>query len=359
MGLGFSFKVAPGVRVRVSSRGIRTSVGPRAARAHVGAGRPGVSTGAGPVSLFADLDGPTRRSSTPPPEKTSARQLAAQERAAEKEQEAARLSTAIAALRSLHQADFLEAERPVAAPPPDADPLALVLKHQHAARRRTRVFDRAARKRALLEADQLAQQEWSDLTSSYARQHAAWQAKLGQQWADLLVAEPKIVSSTLTAAFADNDAGAHVLAVRNGEAVVAVVVPSPADLPERFSSTTPAGNLSLTKLTKTDHASLYTDVVCGHTLLTVKEALAVAPGLSSVRVLAVRRGWDDLIELMLDVRFKRSVLAEAPWRSSAATHLVERFATELRWLRKGVTRALQPLPLDEDDAAVLDGLAPR
>jgi hypothetical protein len=39
MGFGLSFKVAPGVRIRASSRGIRTSVGPRAARVHIGAGR--------------------------------------------------------------------------------------------------------------------------------------------------------------------------------------------------------------------------------------------------------------------------------------------------------------------------------
>ena len=43
--MGFSVKIAPGVRVRASSRGIRTSIGPRAARLHVGGGRTGFSTG--------------------------------------------------------------------------------------------------------------------------------------------------------------------------------------------------------------------------------------------------------------------------------------------------------------------------
>jgi hypothetical protein len=37
--MGFSIKIAPGVRVRASSRGVRTSIGPRVARVHVGAGR--------------------------------------------------------------------------------------------------------------------------------------------------------------------------------------------------------------------------------------------------------------------------------------------------------------------------------
>jgi Protein of unknown function (DUF4236) len=50
--MGFSFKVAPGVRIRASNRGLRASVGPRVARVHVGAGRTSMSSGLGPVSLY-------------------------------------------------------------------------------------------------------------------------------------------------------------------------------------------------------------------------------------------------------------------------------------------------------------------
>src|SRR5437899_2323136 len=53
MGIGFGFKVVPGVRVRVSSRGVRTSLGPRVARVHVGAGRTTISSGAGPVTVWS------------------------------------------------------------------------------------------------------------------------------------------------------------------------------------------------------------------------------------------------------------------------------------------------------------------
>jgi hypothetical protein len=57
----FSFRVAPGVRVGVSKRGVRTSIGPRAARMHVGGGyRTGLSTGAGPFTLYQSV-GHTRR----------------------------------------------------------------------------------------------------------------------------------------------------------------------------------------------------------------------------------------------------------------------------------------------------------
>jgi hypothetical protein len=42
----------PGIRIRWSRRGVRVGIGPRFARVHVGSGRPGISTGAGPVTLY-------------------------------------------------------------------------------------------------------------------------------------------------------------------------------------------------------------------------------------------------------------------------------------------------------------------
>jgi hypothetical protein len=64
--MGFSIKLAPGVRVRASNRGLRTSVGPRAARVHMGTGRTGFSSGAGPVSFYTSTGGsiPDRASVT-------------------------------------------------------------------------------------------------------------------------------------------------------------------------------------------------------------------------------------------------------------------------------------------------------
>jgi Protein of unknown function (DUF4236) len=59
--MGFSIRLAPGVRIRASSRGIRTSLGPRAARVHIGGGRTGVSTGFGPVGFYTSLGGGRRR----------------------------------------------------------------------------------------------------------------------------------------------------------------------------------------------------------------------------------------------------------------------------------------------------------
>src|SRR5215212_9237522 len=118
--MGFSFKVAPGVRIRASSRGIRTSIGPRAARVHVGAGRTGFSTGAGPLSYYTSV-GPANTASRQHGPRTGTatanRQLAAAIRAAEKAEEAHRLAEALQTITSLHRAEFEPARRPVAPEP--------------------------------------------------------------------------------------------------------------------------------------------------------------------------------------------------------------------------------------------------
>jgi Protein of unknown function (DUF4236) len=56
-------RLAPGVRVRVSSRGVSAGLGPRVARVHVGArGGVGVSSGAGPFSAYLSLTPHSSRS---------------------------------------------------------------------------------------------------------------------------------------------------------------------------------------------------------------------------------------------------------------------------------------------------------
>lgn len=53
--MGIYLRLLPGVKARVTRRGVRWGIGPRAARVHFGAGGPGVSTGAGPFSVYRGL----------------------------------------------------------------------------------------------------------------------------------------------------------------------------------------------------------------------------------------------------------------------------------------------------------------
>ncbi len=119
-----SFKVAPGVRIRASSRGISAGIGPRAARVHVGTRGVGVSSGVGPFSTYSHLGGggrgPSgggRRASYGGATKAS---IAAREReakAAARETDIARVAALEMRLVSVHGASFPEAER-VTLPPP-------------------------------------------------------------------------------------------------------------------------------------------------------------------------------------------------------------------------------------------------
>ncbi|MGH3275954.1 MAG: hypothetical protein ACRDNZ_16720, partial [Streptosporangiaceae bacterium] len=62
--MGFSVKLMPGVRVRVSGHGVRAGVGPRIARVHVGTGRTGLSSGLGPFSVYGAVGGKRRQRSS-------------------------------------------------------------------------------------------------------------------------------------------------------------------------------------------------------------------------------------------------------------------------------------------------------
>jgi hypothetical protein len=126
-----SFKVAPGVRIRASSRGISAGIGPRAARVHIGTRGVGVSSGVGPLSTYSHLGGGAggrgssgggRRASYGGPTKAS---IAAREREAKavaREADIDRVAALEKALVSVHTASFPEAERVTLPPPDEVDP---------------------------------------------------------------------------------------------------------------------------------------------------------------------------------------------------------------------------------------------
>jgi hypothetical protein len=221
--VGFSVKLAPGVRVRASSRGLRTSVGPRAARVHFGAGRSGLSTGAGPVGFYTSLGGGSsrrssgRRTSTG----TSTRALAA----AEKTQQAQQLAAALTAIIDLHRPDFAPAQRPVAPPPPAPDTDAIIARHRKAALKDVSLFNRSARAAAKAAADKEALAEAAALVEGDQRLHADHQAQLDALWQRLLDNDPDVVLSSLAEAFEDNEAAAAPVGVEASEASLVVLVP--------------------------------------------------------------------------------------------------------------------------------------
>jgi hypothetical protein len=353
--MGFSVRLAPGVRVRASSRGVRTSLGPRVARVHVGGGRTGFSTGAGPVSFYTGGGGRRRRttSGSRTGTATANRQLAAASRAAEKVEQAKLVAAALTAILNVHRADFPPAQRPLAPTPPPVDPTAFRAKHMSEAKAATSVFARSERKAALAEAERRVQIDASRLAAHYEEERVTWQASLDNQWAALNANDPDTVLVVLADAFEDNEAAAAAVGVEGSEVTLVVVVPTVGSIPERRPTNTAAGNLSLKKLTKTETAAMYTELVCGHALVTVKEALAVAPALQSARVVALRPTPLDAYgkvhpEAVLAARFDRSRLLSIQWAHADASRVVNDAGTEQMVVRKGATQELTPLDLTKE-----------
>jgi hypothetical protein len=353
--MGFSVRLAPGVRVRASSRGVRTSLGPRVARVHVGGGRTGFSTGAGPVSFYTGAGQSRRRTSsgTRTGTATANRQLAVATRAAEKMEQAQSLAAALTTILNVHRAEFPPAQRPTAPTPPQVDPSAFRKKHVSEAKAATSVFARSDRNAALAEAERRAQIDAANLAAQYDQERVAWQASLDNQWTALIANDPDTVLVMLADAFEDNEAAAAAVGVEGSEVTLVVMVPSADSIPERRPTTTAAGNLSLKKLTKSETAAMYTELVCGHALVTVKETFAVAPALQSARVVALRATPRDAYgkvwpQAVLAARFERSSLTGIQWAHADASRVVNDASTDKILLHKGVTREIMPIDLAKE-----------
>jgi flagellar motor protein MotB len=356
--VGFSVKLAPGVRVRASSRGVRTSFGPRAARVHVGGGRTGFSTGVGPVSYYTSTGGGRRNSGSTarrsPGTAAANRQLAAAARAADKAQQAQSLAAALRAIEVVHRQDFPTALPSIAPPPPPVDIASIRTRHTSEAKAATTAFS-GARKSALLETERRTQDEAAATAAHYEQQRQAWQASLDRQWDALNANDPDTVLDVLAAAFEDNEAAAAPIGINNAEVSLVVVIPSATVIPDRRPTITEAGNLSLKKLAKRETSDLYRALVCGHALVTVKEALAVAPGLWAARVVAVRPTPPDAYgmvrpEVVLAAKFSRNRLSGIHWHHATAEQVVTDAGDEVLWAPKGAAQELMPIDLSSEPA---------
>jgi hypothetical protein len=334
-----SLRVAPGVRLSASPRGVRAGLGPRAARVHVGSGRAGVSTGVGPVSFYSSIGGSTRRSALSGAV-TSTQRLSGSEKAVEAEH----LRAAISSVFAIHQESFTPVTAPFAPDPvlPDfRDILKAAQKQALAPIGMTSVKRRSAARAAAYD---VSCTHAAALLAEGAELKASYQRKLDDQWVKLLANDPSVVLPTLTEAFADNQVPSSAIAI-NGDAVsIVIVVPDFTILPERFPTTTDAGNLSVKKMTKTMRNELYLELLAGHAVVTVREAFAVAPGLGQATALLVRRGLTEPEPLVI-FETSRSALGRA--EGSTAVSVAVNAASALHMKTRGAAKDLQPLDLEK------------
>jgi hypothetical protein len=361
--VGFSVKLAPGVRIRASSRGIRTSLGPRAARVHIGGGRTGLSTGVGPIGFSTTVGGGGRRGGGGSAQASYQRQVAAQQRQAAQADRVAmaqQLADAFLRILNLHRVDFPTARRPVAGEPAAPDRAAIYQHYEKHAVAGIGVFQRAeraaAKQQAAAWADAEAARQWTALKG----QQAQWQQTLDMQWEALIGNDADAVLRVLAQAFEDNEAAAAAVGVAAGEVSLVVLVP-PASraIPEQMPGRTAAGNLSLKKITQADKADFYRQFVCGQVLVTLREAFAVAPGLNAARVVVLRNDGRDPygrpdVPCLAAVSVTRRALEGVRWQDADAIDILNAVAHEKLMMQKGRSKDLSPLDLtDEPDIAAL------
>lgn len=345
--MGISIKLAPGVRVRASSRGIRASVGPRAARIHVGSGRTGFSTGVGPVGYYTSLGGSSRRSDGSARRSSTgavSRSLAGQEKLAQADAAAEQIRQILA----LHTEQFDTVTAPVAPMPTVASLEEIQRQRRAELLRGVGLLQRRQRAQVKQTADTEAQQEHARQQASARSAQVAAQAELDVAWQLLLDNHPDAVLEVLDGAFEDNDAAAAPLGIEGSTVQVAVLVPGQEAVPEKVPGVTAAGNPSLRKMTKKQSAALYSEMVAGYGLVTAKEAFAVAPGLTNVAVMALRRGPVDAYgsvsgEVMMAFTLSCTALDGIQWQEAAALQVLEDACSSLTIRQKGAAQELQPL----------------
>jgi hypothetical protein len=248
----------------------------------------------------------------------------------------------------------------MAPPPQPVDADAVIAQHLKAALAGISIFRRSARAAARTAADLAARAEVDANAAERRREHGAYQEELDMLWGRLANNDPDVVLGTLAEAFEDNEAAAAPVGVSDAEASVVVLVPPTTAIPERRPAITAAGNLSLKKLTKRESADFYKLLVCGYVLATVKEAFAVAPGLTHVRVVALRSPGTDAygkarIEALVGARFARTALDGVQWSTADAAVVVNDTSTELTARFAGPSKEFAALDLaaEPDLAAVI------
>jgi len=344
----FSVRLAPGVRVSASSRGLRAHVGPRGARLHVGGGRAGVSTGAGPFTYYESLGGSGGRPSGVYSTGPSAAAIAR----ADKARQAQLITEALTAISNLHRHAFPAATRPVAglaALPPFGSLLAEARHRETTGLHWWQLSQRSAAKKRAHEA---AQQRAEDLLATAQTDRRAEQKRLDEQWEALLANEPSVVLEVLRVAFEDNEAPVAAAGAEGDEVTLVVLVPGPEVLPDRYPTTTEAGNLSLRRTTKTLAAEWYRQLVAGHAVVSAKEAFAVCPGLQAATVVVLRDEGADVYggpraRPILATRLSRDALQGVRWECATAFDVVEQTGSETLTSSRGAAQELQPIDLGE------------
>lgn len=358
MGFGMSFKIAPGVRVRASSRGIGTSIGPRAARVHVSTRGVGVSSGVGPFTASANTRNrrsQSRASGGVYGSRTSLSALERQVRQAQRAEEIAQVAQTERALVTLHLEEFLPAQPPVVPPPApvDVEPIAQAMTREQL--RGISVFARARRREARALARRLTEQEVQRQEYVRRTEFERQQSEANTWWLALTQHDSVTVMAAMEAAFEDNQFPAACVDVgedRLRYATVLVMFGAPSLIPEKKADLTPTGRPTLKKRTKTERNSLYSAALGSTVIATVKEGLAVAPSLQEIRLLVLRKDTAaatpaDYLTAIYAARFPRERFRNTNWSRADSVAMILT-APDALIKRKGAMQEIASIELNDE-----------
>ena len=265
----FSLTLAPGVQIRASRDGLNTNFGPCTPRIYVGQqfANPAIQTA--PLTFY-----------TPSRTRREQRSYLAPQLppTADKAQQAQALASAIKGIRTLHHQDFPLVQRLVVPYPSRPDHAAILRRRMNDALARVSIFRRSTRKAATAAAVLATRMECTELEAANQAQYVAIQQEIDQLWQRLITNNPDVLLAVLSNTFQNSSVHAAPLGIWDTVAQLALLVPDLAALPERYPTTTAAGNLSLKKFTKGEMADLYKQLVAGLVLATAKETFSVGPG---------------------------------------------------------------------------------
>jgi hypothetical protein len=350
----FSLKPAPGVPIEASRDGLQTNLGPWARRVYVGQQFANRDIPATPQTFYvptrARREHPSYLAPEPPP-------------AADKAQQAQALASAIEGVLKLHHQDFPAVQQRVVPNPPRPDHAAILSRRMNDALARVSIFRRSTRKAAKAAAMLATQMECNELEAANQAQYVAIQQEIDQLWQRLITNDPDVVLAVLSHTFQTSGANAAPLGVWDAEAHMALLAPEPTALPERYPTTTAAGNLSLKRLTKGEIADLYKQLVAGMVLVTAKEVFAVAPGISDIRIVALRGTPADAYgkvraDAILAAQIPRAALNGVQWTRTDAFTILNEISSELLIRIAGTSKAFAPLNLktEPEIAGLIDGV---
>lgn len=313
-----------------------------------GGGRTGISTGAGPFTYYTS-GGSSRRSGSSGYGGPTKAEMAR----AEKIEEGERLREEILSMVEIHRLDFPPVSKPDPDPPTAPRLDGFLKQRQKQELQGISMFKRAERKEAKERARQLAEADIKKEQERLDAEHAEAVERIEQDWELLLSNDPEIVIASVDEAFEDNEAPAAPVNVEGSTLSLVVLVPGIEEIPERKPDVTPSGNPTVKKMTKKERSDLNLTRICGHMLATIKEALAVAPSISDVKAVVVRRGSDDVfgnkrMEVLLAGLYERSDLDRVRWNHVLPSNVVQEAAADLLWNLKGRPPQLQPLDLDKE-----------